>query len=207
MAAGNPRRPLPTDPVGDDEVLYHAVYEHDFHPDAETGEVTIGEDSFSDRNKQPSVNRALIDDWEPQRVRFRESDAVVSLVARDIRAITSITQKVPGQAERVPYTFDVVPRPEDNNPAHAQIEADRQLTSTPSDNLKMALAQMSQESIELYPYEQVVYLARSGRAYHRRECRYVQNQRTPTAFRKLKPGLRACRLCNPVGWALREEPP
>jgi len=98
-----------------------------------------------------------------------------------------------------------VPRPEDNNPAHAQIEADRHLTSTPNNQLKETLAQMSAESIELYPYEQVVYLAPSGRAYHRRTCRHVKNRRTPIAFRRLAPRLQPCRLCNPVGWAPRED--
>ena len=54
----------PEDRVDDAEVLYRAVRQGEFHRVSDT-EVTLSENAFSDRSKQPSVDRAEINDREP----------------------------------------------------------------------------------------------------------------------------------------------
>jgi hypothetical protein len=193
------------DRVDDAEVLYRAVWKNDFDRVSET-EVTLTENAFGDKSKEPSVDRAHINEYEPERSRFRESDAVVSLIAEKVREIT-LTQVLPG-GQGHPYTFDVVPRPIldkpdpiDNNPAHAQVEADRPLTSSPYKHLKMALARLGKQSVELDPLEQVVYFTRSGKTYHRRSCHHLRKGRQPVRFKKVRPGAVACKQCQPEGWA------
>src|SRR5687768_15922496 len=89
-------RPLESDDhVDDQELLYHAVREKHFIRHSET-DITVSENAYYDSRKQPSVDRAQLNDSEPQRTRFRESDAIVSLVTADVRGIESIIQPTAG---------------------------------------------------------------------------------------------------------------
>src|SRR6266700_2783054 len=94
MSEGDPRPALPEDRVCDDERLYRSVREKFFIRHSET-EVTVSEHAYNDARRQPSVDRARLIGFDPQRARFRDSDAVVSLVAGQVRAIKSIIQHSP----------------------------------------------------------------------------------------------------------------
>src|SRR5437660_4759143 len=120
---------VPTDRVEDTELLYHAVRKVHFTRHSKT-EFTVSENAYSDAQKKTSVDRAQINEFEPERTRFRESDAIVSLVTEEIRGIRSVFQNSEsGRPIGSPYVFDVIPRPiKDHpdpavrdNPAHAQI--------------------------------------------------------------------------------------
>src|SRR5438128_9867232 len=115
MSEGDSRPALPEDRVGDDERLYRSVREKFFIRHSET-EVTVSEHAYNDARRQPSVDRARIIGFDPQRGRFRESDAIVSLIAWQVRAIGSIIQNSPTGAPMEPYRFDVIPRPIKDDP-------------------------------------------------------------------------------------------
>ena len=211
MSEADPRLALSEDRVGDDERLYRTVREKFFIRHSET-EVTVSEHAYNDARKQPSVDRARIIGFDPQRGRFRESDAVVSLIAGQVRAIRSIIQNSPTGIPLGPYRFDVLPRPikDDpdpnipDNPAHAQIEADRELSGSAFERLKRVLAFMS--SAELDPYEQVVYFTRTKKVYHKRTCHHLKNGKRPMAFQKAPAAARPCSQCQPEGWASEPDP-
>jgi hypothetical protein len=192
MEGANPSPLVPDAHVDDEEVLYHAVrYEH-FTRLSDT-EILVSENAYWDAKKQPSVDRALLRENEPQQTRFHESDAIVSLVTKEVRTIDTIFQNTPkGKPTGDPYRFDVIWRP-------VQIETERQLTSGPFSRLMLRLADMS--VVEIDPYEQVVFLSTTKRVYHRKTCRHLKSRKESIAFKKLPAHATACTRCLPVGWA------
>jgi hypothetical protein len=213
MSEADPRPTPPEDRVGDDERLYRSVREKLFIRHSET-EVTVSEHAYNDPAKQPSVDRARIIGSDPQRSRFRDGDAIVSLIAGQVRAIESIVQYSATGKPNEPYRFDVIPRPiKDHpdpnipdNPAHAQIEADREISGSAFERLKRVLAFMSGSSVELDPYEQVVYFTRTKKIYHKRTCHYLKNGQRPVAFQKVPTAARPCSQCKPEGWGSEPSP-
>jgi hypothetical protein len=167
----------------------------------------VSENAYYDSKKQPSVDRALIREFEPQQTRFNESDAVVSLVTKEVRDIKTIFQNTPsGKPTGAPYDFDVIWRPVEDDPdpkvrdnlSHSQIESDRQLSSGPFNRLMLLLSDMNE--VELDPYEQVVYLSRTKKVYHTGTCRHLKSGKEPVAFKKLPAHATACTRCRPIGW-------
>jgi hypothetical protein len=208
-------QPSAVDPrahVDDTELLYHAVRRAHFTRHSET-DVTVSANAYSDPETKPSVDRAHMRDFEPQRTRFNESDGIVSLITKNVRDINDVFQyTASGQPTGDPYVYDVIWRPVKDDPspnvrdnlAHAQIEADRAMNDGTFKRLRRALALMSSKRAELDPYEQVVYLTRTRKVYHRRTCHHVKKCRTPVAFKKLPIAATPCSHCRPQGWATED---
>lgn len=105
--------------VDDHELLYRAI-----RPDAnlltynEDGTLRISSNAFNDALRRPSVDRAslCIEGPEECQMRFAAGSGVLSLLAKDIRAI-SATHGATG----IIYCADVEAVPLPNNATHAEI--------------------------------------------------------------------------------------
>ncbi len=115
--------------VADDELLYRRILDDpDLYEVQNDGTVKFKTLAFSDVDFRTSVDRAKLCDNDPkQTVKKFPGSGVVSLVARDIRAIDDIIQYDKDQnpirefkvdVEHVPIINDPV---EQDNPAHAEI--------------------------------------------------------------------------------------
>jgi hypothetical protein len=150
--------PLPPhfNAVSDEETLYRSVRAEFVRLEADNT-VRFSANAFNDRERKPSVDRALLVDHQPQRSRKGPSDAVASLIAREVRAIEEVVERGPTGQVVQPYRIDVLPDPiQDDpqlpdNPAHARIQADRNINSSAFRHLKDVLARMAQQ--ELPPHE------------------------------------------------------
>jgi hypothetical protein len=146
----------PLDRVGDEEELYRRVREEFVRVEAGST-VRFSANAFNDRERKPSVDRAALLDGQPQRTRISPSDAVARLIAHDVRAIAEVAERTPAGQIVGPYRIDVVPDPIRNdpqlpdNPAHARIQADRELNNSAFKHLKEILAGMAEP--ELLPFE------------------------------------------------------
>ena len=103
--------------IRDDEELYRRVRintkdpgDKDRYSINNAREVTIHSTAFFDRNRQPSVDRAKLREFNPVLSQEDETDGIISLIAGDVRAI-------PIEA----HTVDVIYDPTPMNPAHSQI--------------------------------------------------------------------------------------
>jgi hypothetical protein len=118
------------DNVQDDEILYRRVIFDDqcYEFDKETGNLRLTQTAFSDPKNQPSVDRAKLCSDDPTWTQGADRrNGVVSLLAAEIRSIDTIAlQTVPP----VYYRIDVVAVPEKENPAHAEIRAAPEISST-----------------------------------------------------------------------------
>jgi len=109
--------------VDDNEQLYRRVLKE--HYTVEGGVLRISSQAFSDRRWEPSVDRARLREFDPRRTQVSADSGVVSIVARDVRAITQVTR----QQDNVTTVF--MPDPIEDpisasqgveaNPAHAVI--------------------------------------------------------------------------------------
>src|ERR1041384_3501139 len=103
MEVAEPSGVVPPAHVDDEELLYHAVRQRHFSRLSET-EVTVSANAYTDREMRPSVDRAQMRDFEPHRTRFNESDGIVSLVTKEVRAINDVFQNTAsGQPTGAPY--------------------------------------------------------------------------------------------------------
>lgn len=117
------------DRVADDEVLYRRVPHRPGHFLDENGRVRVTSQAFSDRRFRPSVDRAKLCGHDPSHTRAAPTDAVASLVARQVRGIDTVEQRNEKGEVILRHSIDVEPRPirDDpvlpDNPAHAEIFA------------------------------------------------------------------------------------
>ena len=123
----------------DEEGLYRSV-QNDPRLFTKVGDVwRVSQAAFSDRNQQPSVDRAWLKDHEPRNSQFRSTDGIVCLETRDVRNIKDVS----------PREVDVMPAPvEDHetlpdNPAHALVVTNKALGGSQFKKLKKALARRS----------------------------------------------------------------
>jgi hypothetical protein len=106
-----------------------------------------------------------------------------------------------GKPIGLPYAIDVIPRPvrddpdREDNPAHAQVEADRDMNDGTFKRLRRALAMMS--SAELDPNEPVVYFTRTKKVFHKPTCHHVRGKNTSSGFRKALATASPCTRCRP----------
>lgn len=128
------------DLVLDNEVLYRRVPDQKGNYVPENGSYRVSSAAFGDRSMQPSVDRATLRENDPKKCRWHLTDFVASLVAHEVRNISTI-----------PKTIDVVPDPIENhpkfpdNPAHALITADPEFLpneKTTFRKLRQALARL-----------------------------------------------------------------
>lgn len=115
------------DRVADEELLYRSVRETEII--REGGTLRISSQAFSDRSQQPSVDRASLCNHDPTWTQKSPTDAVVSLLAADVRGIRTLTRRDEQGREVGIYAIDVRPEPLLDNPAHAQVYADPAFTS------------------------------------------------------------------------------
>ena len=103
-------------PVRDDEELYRSVpYDKEYYK-VEAGGIRISSQAFMDERLEPSVDRATVCGGDPRWSQEDDRDGVLLLVTREVRSIST----------SIPYTIDVIPKPLEENEAHATI------TPTPS---------------------------------------------------------------------------
>jgi hypothetical protein len=131
------------DHVADQEWLYRSVRQSEII--YENGHPRPSSQAFADRTQQVSVDRALLIDNDPRRTQKSETDAVVSLLAAEVRGIhTLIRRDAQGNKTGV-YAIDVRPDPLPDNPAHALIVADPEFASSKHfRKLRESLARLAQ---------------------------------------------------------------
>ncbi len=115
---------VPEDHVLDDEKLYRNVRgnlaedEYFHHP--ETGQLIITPKAFLDREKEPSVDRAKLRDFNPAQSRIPGS-GIVTLVTKEVRHIGTVQTNIP-EGTTLKHAVDVKPDPiPSENKAHALI--------------------------------------------------------------------------------------
>jgi hypothetical protein len=134
------------DRVCDDEVLYRRVPDipGGFHKPISGGRRRVTSGAFGSREKQPSVDRAILRDNNPENSRRKPTECVVSFTAGEVR-----NMPVPGRS------IDVVPDPnppeDPDNSAHALIVADPPFSSNQFDKFKVALAGLADSRWEIAP--------------------------------------------------------
>ena len=77
------------DYVSDDESLYRSVRgalsEMEYYYDESDRSLIITEDAFRDRDKEPSVDRAKLKNFNPQESKLSETDGIVTLITEEVR--------------------------------------------------------------------------------------------------------------------------
>jgi hypothetical protein len=110
------------DRVDDDETLYRSVVP-ELWKQRNDGEFYLSSQAFADRNRRPSVDRAKLCGHDPSYTQFRPSDFVCSLIAEDVRAISTVVKHDKKGVPQVRHNIDVEPAPLSHNGAHAEIYA------------------------------------------------------------------------------------
>ena len=108
--------------VDDDETLYRSV-KRILWKQKNNGEFYLSSQAFTDRNRRPSVDRAKLCGHDPSYTRFSPSDYVCSLVAKDVRTISTVVKYDKKGIPQVRHNIDVEPVPLSDNAAHAEIYA------------------------------------------------------------------------------------
>lgn len=142
--------------VGDDEVLYRCVFYGRINLyQIQDNRAKITSQAFADKAMRPSVDRAELCDKNPCKSQKDEKDGVVSLITKDVRLIDSVTQNDPKGKPEFTYKIDVLPRPVEDNEAHAQIEPSPEYKNkTPFRKLLERLAYLAdRRGWEIEPYE------------------------------------------------------
>jgi len=143
------------DVVGDDELLYRRIpyrTDHPFYyarqPD---GTIRLSASAFGDRNRRISVDRARLTGNQPSRSLSTPNDGVVSVVAHTIRAESIAANDSRGRPVET-HMLDVIPAPLPENPAHAEIVANPDITSKSAfERLKQMLVRLAEW--EIYPLD------------------------------------------------------
>jgi hypothetical protein len=112
------------DRVDDAEWLYRSVRGSEILRNDAGQSMQVSSQAFGDRQQELSVDRASLCDHDPRRARRSPTDAVVELLAGDVRGIRSLVQRDARGHESGLYIIDVRPDPLPENTAHALIYAD-----------------------------------------------------------------------------------
>lgn len=115
--------------VAGEERLYRSVRSSEIIRDASGQALRASSQAFADRHQQVSVNRAALSDHDPHSTQKSRSDAVVELVAGEVRAIRSLVRLADQGREVGLYTIGVRPDPLPDNTAHAVSYAHPQFAS------------------------------------------------------------------------------
>ncbi len=141
--------------IGDNEIIHRCVfYGRNCYKIIENA-AKITSQAFTDRSQKPSVDRAILCDFNPQYTQKTPRDGVVSLVVQEVRLIDFIIQNDPKGNLEFLYKIDVIYCPLDNNIAHAQIEPNPEYRNDkPFRKLLERLVYLaSQRGWEIEPYE------------------------------------------------------
>lgn len=138
--------------VLDEEALYRNVRgggEDEYRYD-ETGQLIISNNAFLDRNKKPSVDRAKLNNFDPEKSRMRKEDGIVTLIAQEVRQIGDVRSNNGGGS--IAHAVDVSPDPVPRNKAHAQITVEPDFFGSSSKQkkafklLRIALARLATQN-------------------------------------------------------------
>ena len=117
--------------IENDEVLYRCIfYGRGGYIFSDSDGLRVTRDAFRDPQNQPSVDRAIICQNNPQNTQIDNQDGVVWLITAEVRVIQDVIKYKKGQEVDTEYLINVLHRPLENNFAHAQIEADPTITSS-----------------------------------------------------------------------------
>ena len=139
--------------VRDDEVLYRSVrgkYGEEYSYDP-IGKLKISSEAFRDREKEPSVDRAGLKEFNPSLSKRNDTDGVVSLVTADVRAIGTVKTKIQN-ADTTVHAVDVIYEPTPENPAHSKIVVNPEFFGSKNKQrnvfklLQLALAELAEKS-------------------------------------------------------------
>lgn len=141
--------------VTNEEVLYRCVFYGRNTYQIQNNIAYLTSQAFADRAKRPSVDRADLCGNNPCYSQKNEKDAIVSLITKDVRLINNVIQNNPKGEPEFTYKIDVLPRPLEENPAHAQIEPSPEYRNDkPFRKLLERLAFLAnQRGWEIEPYE------------------------------------------------------
>ena len=94
--------------ITDEEILYRCVfYERNCYQIVDnTAKVTS--QAFTDKKRQPSVDRACLCNYDPSYTQKNDQDAVVSLIAEKVRSINEIVQNDLKGNPEFTYKIDVI---------------------------------------------------------------------------------------------------
>ena len=109
---------LPTDQVGDEEILYRNV-RWKYCDTSTPGVIRLSPEAFFDPQRRPSVDRGVLCNHDPSHTQLG-NDGVAVLIACQVRKIDDVLLLAPVRTFRV----DVEPKPLHSNPAHAQVFLD-----------------------------------------------------------------------------------
>lgn len=111
------------DCVSDEEELYRNVRGEggdEYFYDPTTGHLIIESKAFLDRQKEPSVDRAKLKNFDPEKSRIGEEDGVVTLITHEVRQIGDVVSNGP-KGNIVNHAVDVIADRKPQNDAHALI--------------------------------------------------------------------------------------
>lgn len=142
--------------ISDEEELYRSVrsqteFTEYFYDDF--GQLKITEDAFRDRNKEPSVDRAKLRDFNPALSKLSETDGIVSLIKKDVRSIGEVETR--GEVNNISHAVDVIYVPifaKPENLAHSQITVEPKFFGSENKQkkafklLRIALARLATQS-------------------------------------------------------------
>ena len=134
------------DRVHDDEVLYRRVPDipGEFHKPISGGKRRVTSGAFSSRDRQPSVDRAVLHDNNPENSKRKPTECIVSFTAGEVR-------NIPGFGESIDVVPDPNPPEDPGNLAHALIVVDPPLSRNQFDKFKQALARIADARWEIPP--------------------------------------------------------
>ncbi len=141
------------DYVSDEEQLYrnvrgNLVYD-EYSYDLTTGDVTFLPQAFKDREKEPSVDRAKLKDFDPEQSRISADNGIVTLITQELRQIgdvRTLDDKGSPVKHAVDVTADPIPK---KNEAHARIVVEPKVLGSESKKkkafrlLRIALARLA----------------------------------------------------------------
>lgn len=139
------------DYVSDEEQLYRNVRSEgadEFYYDETTGKLVIESKAFLDPQKEPSVDRAKLRNFDPEQSRMSEENGIVTLITAEVRQIGDVkTNDINGRT--VNHAVDVKANPIRDNKAHALIVVEPDFFGTESKKnrvfklLRKALARLA----------------------------------------------------------------
>lgn len=139
--------------VRDDEVLYRSVrgkYGEEYAYDS-TGQLKISSEAFRDREREPSVDRAVLKEFNPALSKRNDTDGVVSFITADVRAIGTVKTKIQN-ADTTVHAVEVIYDPTPENPAHSKIVVIPEFFGSKNKQrnvfklLQLALAELAEKS-------------------------------------------------------------
>ncbi len=139
------------DHVSDEEELYRNVrgnLEYEEYSHDSTGRLTFLPKAFQDKEKEPSVDRAKLRNFDPEQSRMSEENGIVTLITEEVRQIGDVKTNN-DRGKPVKHVVDISPDPIRGNKAHALIVVDPDFFGTESKKnkafklLRKALARLA----------------------------------------------------------------